>query len=326
MPSGTFGVPPSPGSYSFDEDAELEAEQELLFGEVPGPEGPQTDDEDDEYEDEAVSQGMAMGEQHVREQSGGPQLPAEMQVEWQQQYDPGRNSASKRARRAIPDEDSDDGGGLDSRVSAHDQHASRLQGGGAGSSAESVDGDTYDDDEDEEDDNGAVITRRGTVVDARCFRDYNVKIMGQGIAPKIPEFSHSASTWTSYADAKQIVQFMKPIRTLCWNLPVSVFARHGTRFRHWTTPQKNAIRASHIAAIISFCFTGTSKGFLYALRVELKPVLPCTHVCLLCVAGLGSTRSSNAPTVRPRRITRKMRRRGPVACTATPSCCRRTTT
>ena len=119
-----------------------------------------------------------------------------------------------------------------------------------------------DDDDGEEDDSGAVITRRGTVVDARCFSDYSVGIMGQGIAPKIPEFSHSASTWTAYTDARQIVQFMRPIRTLVWNFPVSLFARHGTRFRHWTTPQKNAIRASHIAAVISFCFTGTSKGFL----------------------------------------------------------------
>jgi hypothetical protein len=119
-----------------------------------------------------------------------------------------------------------------------------------------------DDDNGHQERSGVISARNGTVVDAHCFSDYNPAFMGQGVIPKIPEFGHNTSTWTSYADCKDIVHGMRPIRTMCWNIPVSLFARHGTRFRHWMTPQKNSLRASHIAAVVSFCFTGTSKGFL----------------------------------------------------------------
>lgn len=94
--------------------------------------------------------------------------------------------------------------------------------------------------------------------------DYNTRHMGNSITAKIPEFRHgksSNSTWMSYEEAGSAVEFMRPVRSLCWNIPVKMFARHGTRFRHMTTPQKGHTRAISIAAVLSFVFTGTSKGF-----------------------------------------------------------------
>ena len=178
---------------------------------------------------------------------------------------PGRKKTRRRAGSVptVSDDDSSasfDGDGLESRV---DDHASRHafgRNGGAGGRADDPEAELFGDGD--SDQGGAVIARRGTVVDARCFSDYSELIMGRGISPKIPEFCHSSSTWSAYKDVRDIVQFMRPIRTLVWNIPVSLFARHSSRFRHWTTPQKNAVRAAHIGAVIGLCFTGTSKGFL----------------------------------------------------------------
>ena len=97
------------------------------------------------------------------------------------------------------------------------------------------------------------------------MNDYKDKYMGKSIEFKIPQFRHgtsSNSTWMSYSEAGHAVGVNRPVRSLCWNIPVKLFARHGTRFRHMTTPQKGNTRAISIAAVLSFCFTGTSKGFL----------------------------------------------------------------
>lgn len=118
-------------------------------------------------------------------------------------------------------------------------------------------------------DDGGNDDARGTLgnvpVDARCMGDFDDSHHGFSIKPIIPEFRHGTSansTWMSYSDARNEVQNMCPVRTLCWNIPVKIFARDGSRFRHWSTPQKNTTRASNIASVVSFCMTGTSKGFL----------------------------------------------------------------
>jgi hypothetical protein len=111
----------------------------------------------------------------------------------------------------------------------------------------------------------AAPTVQGVAVDARSMDDYRAEHFGYFVTAKIPEFRHGTSansTWMNYADARDAVQHMCPVRTMCWNIPVELFARDSTRFRHWTTPQSNAMRASNIASVVSFCFTGTSKGFL----------------------------------------------------------------
>ena len=111
----------------------------------------------------------------------------------------------------------------------------------------------------------ASAVRPSTHVDAACMPGYNPSHMGHAVTAKVPEFRHGTadnSTWMSYADAYEDAIGMKPVRTLVWNVPSSLLARHGGRFRHWTTPNKNCTRASNIASIVSFCFTGTSKGFL----------------------------------------------------------------
>ena len=118
-------------------------------------------------------------------------------------------------------------------------------------------------------DDGGNDDARGTLgnvpVDARCMGDFDDSHYGFSIKPIIPEFRHGTSansTWMNYSDARNEVQNMCPVRTLCWNIPVELFARDSSRFRHWSTPQKNTTRASNIASVVSFCMTGTSKGFL----------------------------------------------------------------
>lgn len=119
----------------------------------------------------------------------------------------------------------------------------------------SVDGDS--------DDTGnadAAATGPVAYVDARCMTGFDPHHFGRSITAKIPEFRHG--TWISYADAKAEVNGMTPVRALCWNVPAELFSFDSTRFRHWTTPACNPARATNIASILSFCFTGTSKGFL----------------------------------------------------------------
>lgn len=192
-------------------------------------------------------------------------------VPWHDGYEelpglpPGRKKTRRRAG-SVPTVSDDDslsslgGDGLETRVNDHASRHAFGRNGGANGRADDPEAELFGDEDDDQ--GGAVIARRGTVVDARCFSDYSEFIMGRGISPKIPEFCHSSSTWSAYKDVRDIVQFMRPIRTLVWNIPVSLFARHSSRFRHWTTPQKNAVRAAHIGAVIGLCFTGTSKGFL----------------------------------------------------------------
>ena len=103
--------------------------------------------------------------------------------------------------------------------------------------------------------------------DARAMPDYNAADFGSHCIAKVPEFRHGmsgSSTWMSYSQAAQEVQGMRPVRALSWIVPVGLFARDSTRFRHWTTPHANPLRASAIASVLSFCFASMSKGFLCA--------------------------------------------------------------
>ena len=107
--------------------------------------------------------------------------------------------------------------------------------------------------------NDAPVVRG--VIDVSCFSDYNDDIMGHNVVAKVPELGVSPSMWLPWKEFARSREEIRPVRTLVWNIPVSLFARHSQKFHHWTTPQKNALRAAHIAAVVSFCFTGTSKGF-----------------------------------------------------------------
>ena len=299
----------------FDQDEELEHEYEVLAdarGEMQRQEG-------DEYEEEEEEEDYIEDEEPFApppaEQAGSSEQPWR-NVPWQQL----RADRTKRTRRSEPsDGDSSFGDGLDSHVNP-----------GAARSAAGDEEDMFYDEEEEDDQRPEVITRRNTKVDADCFDDYNKKIMGHGVTQSIPEFKHSSSAWTKSADAKDFVNgTMRPIRTLVWNIPVGLFMKDAAKFRDWVTPKDNAMRAAHIAAVVSFCFTGLSKGFLCArARARAPAHPPALGRARVRAAGPATTRRSGAPTARPRRTRSRARtpRRGRGACTATPSCCPRTTT
>ena len=65
-----------------------------------------------------------------------------------------------------------------------------------------------------------------------------------------------------YTDAIKYTSHFRAYRYMVYHIPAELFARDGTRFRHWSTPSHNSMRASQIAAILGMAFTPTSKGFL----------------------------------------------------------------
>ena len=110
---------------------------------------------------------------------------------------------------------------------------------------------------------------------ASVMGDYDARHFGQGISNsvKLPMFNHGTaanSTWQAYEDMSSEARNFRPFRSMCWNLPVDLFARDGTRFRHWATPNNNPQRAESIAAIIGMAFTPTSKGFMSGSHEELQ--------------------------------------------------------
>ena len=95
--------------------------------------------------------------------------------------------------------------------------------------------------------------------------DFHEQHFGAGIDAIPPIFSQGASansTWQGFEELDESTRNFRPVRTLCWNIPVELFARDGTRFRHWATPNENTLRASNIACILGMAFTATSKGFM----------------------------------------------------------------
>jgi len=102
-------------------------------------------------------------------------------------------------------------------------------------------------------------------VDASVFPDFRKQHFGDGIESNPPLFRQgvtSNSTWQSYSECGSSVRNMRPVRSMCWNIPAELFARDGQRFRHWSTPNDNMHRAAQIAAILGMAFTPTSKGFM----------------------------------------------------------------
>ena len=104
--------------------------------------------------------------------------------------------------------------------------------------------------------------------------DFSYGDIGRHIQAVIPEFNHgnSSNSWQEVDVALSPLangvpgssgrQTMRPVRAMCYNVPAKCFARDGTRFRHWVTPQRNVNRASQLAAGLGMIFTPTSKGYL----------------------------------------------------------------
>lgn len=251
--------------------------------------------EDTDYtEREDIESGLILGEnQALRKESadasasgnGAKQSLANFA------YDNQRGASARRPQKLprsdrmgdIGDDDADDnssgyGDGLDCRVKRAGPHRGTVG---------------YDDGEDSvlgasnsEHSFGQASTHGPVYVDCKNMADYRPEYFGEfgeGVSVRIPQFPNGKSansTWVPFADVKEAVELALPARTLCWNIPVSLFARHGQRFRNWVTPQQNGIRAANIAAVISFCFTGTSKGFLWvnALEPPSPSPVPMMHI------------------------------------------------
>lgn len=244
-------------------------EEEELFGSQGGQE-----DDGDDYEEMEVQQGLEDAEREsqsnspggdlldqVVQEGGGAVGPATGQSEeglhpWvhrnarapqQGTGGGGAGPSGVRPPRRIVDDDEDSSSGANPTREARVNATPRQQQGGGG-------------------DGPAGAGRTGIpIVDARDMDDFDPRYFGQGIQPNPPIFEQgtsSNSTWQGYDEVGRVTRSIRPLRTKCWNVPVELFARDGTRFRHWATPNQNTLRASQIAAIIGMAFTPTSKGFL----------------------------------------------------------------
>lgn len=110
-------------------------------------------------------------------------------------------------------------------------------------------------------------------VDARSMNDFNACHFGEGITPQAPLFGQGCAgntCWKSLSNMKDSERQWTAKRQMCYNIPASLFARDGTRFRHWSTPQTGAERAVQIATTLGMAFTPTSKGFLSGNHEELQ--------------------------------------------------------
>lgn len=245
--SSKYGVPASPTPSFVEVNPEDEDE---CMREQPVPVEMMDEDEhsahqDSEKEDDyhpPSDEDEEAGDESARPQrASGP----DMSKPWHPRQ---HRQAAAPPRRAAADDSSD---GLDDRVE-------RVHAGS------SMAGDEDDRDAD------PPSASSSAYVDARSMPDYRPEDFGFGRTAKIPEFRHGvsgSSTWISYLNALREVQHMRPSRTASWIVPIELFARCGTRFRHWTTPHANPMRASAIASVVSFCFASMSKGFLCTLKL-----------------------------------------------------------
>ena len=271
-----YGVPRSDDSFDEDEaedfymhqvqDRQRTVPTPTNFCRAEDDDGLPCDDDLYDYSEREVDQGVALGEAMlVDAAAGGASQSTDAwngsNYPWQQHMRQHRNPTdnSKKARKVskIPPLDDEDDLLED---------APRRVGAGASASSSGADENvSMGDVSDELGNAGAAATQTGSYVDASAMPGYNPEHYGYYITAVVPQFRHgtsSNSTWMSYSEAKDEVEGMVPVRAMCWNVPAELFSFDSTRFRHWSTPEANPARANNIASVLSFCFTGTSKGFL----------------------------------------------------------------
>jgi len=120
--------------------------------------------------------------------------------------------------------------------------------------------------------NVAANVADGRKIDVCLMKDWAERggevLMGAGIEPKAPEFDHGAAGsdgWVSFEKSGVCVdeQFV-PARAMVVNIPIECFTTDASKFKDWTTPGNNAIRAASIAALVGLFSTPLSKGWPYA--------------------------------------------------------------
>ena len=96
-------------------------------------------------------------------------------------------------------------------------------------------------------------------------------------APVTPVFPHGIEGnggWLDYTTALGIDpqgrgRTMRPVRAMCFNLPVDLFSTDAYRFKHVATNLDNPTRATNLCALFGLLWTGVSKGWQSGDHAEL---------------------------------------------------------
>lgn len=137
--------------------------------------------------------------------------------------------------------------------------------GSSSSAARNYNNITDDDDSESDGTQNADPQLAMQMIDASVMPGFEFKHLGKNITPRVPCFRQGVAsnpTWMPYGEVVVSSIDNRPCRAEVMHLPASLFARDGTRFRHWCTPSQNTLRANQMAALCSMFFAPTSKGFL----------------------------------------------------------------
>lgn len=102
-----------------------------------------------------------------------------------------------------------------------------------------------------------------SAADASHLNGFRDSILGNDRSPKLPKLPQnniSDGPWITWD--KLPPGGIRPVRTLCWNIPIWMLARDATRFMHATTSSvpRRREQTENVFAILSLLFAGTAKG------------------------------------------------------------------
>ena len=95
--------------------------------------------------------------------------------------------------------------------------------------------------------------------------------------PITPVFPHGAETNGGWLDFDRAMASapgspplaMRPVRSMCFNLPIELFSTDAYRFKHIATNLDNPTRATNICALFGLLWTGVAKGWESGEHAEL---------------------------------------------------------
>ena len=95
--------------------------------------------------------------------------------------------------------------------------------------------------------------------------------------PITPVFPHGAETNGGWLDFNKAMAsapgspplVMRPVRSMCFNIPVELFSTDAYRFKHIATNLDNPTRATNICALFGLLWTGVAKGWESGEHAEL---------------------------------------------------------
>ena len=88
------------------------------------------------------------------------------------------------------------------------------------------------------------------------------------VTPVFPHGVESNGGWLDYRTAMG-QRVMRPVRAMCFNMPVDLFSTDAYRFKHIATNLDNPTRATNICALFGLLWTGVSKGWQSGDHAEL---------------------------------------------------------